>query len=128
MNPVDTITGLQHIGLPTKDIEKTIEFYTTFGFTVDWRSMKAEDSYVCFLKKGSCVIEAYYNENPAMINGAVDHIAVNVTDLDAIYAYAKEKGYESIEGPNFLPYYENGVRYFIILGPNNEKFEFNQKL
>lgn len=128
MNALETITGLQHIGLPTNNIEKTIEFFQTFGFTIDWRSEKPEDSYVCFLKNGSCMIEAYYTENPAMENGAVDHIALNVTDLDAMYEYAKSKGYESIEGPNFLPFYENGVRYFIILGPNHEKLEFNQKL
>lgn len=128
MNALETITGLQHIGVPTTDIEKTIEFYTTFGFSIDWRSMKAEDDYVCFLKNGSCVIEAYHVEKSAMANGAVDHIAMNVTDLDAMLAYAKEKGYEPIEGPNFLPFYENGVRYFIILGPNHEKLEFNQKL
>jgi len=90
--------------------------------------MKAEDSYVCFLKNGSCMIEAYYVEKPAMANGAVDHIALNVTDLDAMYEYATAKGYESIEGPNFLPFYENGVRYFIVLGPNHEKLEFNQRL
>lgn len=128
MSALDTITGLQHIGIPTKDIEKTIEFFQTFGFTIDWRSEKPEDSYVCFLKNGSCVIEAYYCEEPAMANGAVDHVALNVTDLDAMYEYATSKGYESIEGPNFLPFYENGVRYFIILGPNHEKLEFNQKL
>lgn len=128
MYALETITGLQHIGVPTGDIEKTIEFFTTFGFQIDWRSMKKEDNYVCFLKNGSCVIEAYCSEEPAMKNGAVDHIAMNVTDLDAMLAYAKEKGYEPIEGPNFLPFYENGVRYFVILGPNHEKLEFNQKL
>lgn len=128
MNALDTITGLQHIGVPTKDMEKTIEFYETFGFTIDWRTKEGDKDNVCFLKNGSCVIEAYVVEESAMKNGAVDHIAMNVTDLDTMYEYATSKGYESIEGPNFLPFYANGVRYFIILGPNHEKLEFNQKL
>ena len=28
------ITGMQHIGLPTNDIEQTIDFYKTLGFEV----------------------------------------------------------------------------------------------
>ena len=27
-----------------------------------------------------------------------------------------------------LPFWENGVRYFTVLGPNGEKVEFNQYL
>lgn len=128
MSALDTVTGIQHIGLPTNDMEKTIAFYKTFGFEIDWRSEKAEDNYVCFLKNGSCVIETYYREKPAMVYGAVDHISMNTTDVDAMLAYAKEKGYEPIEGPRFLPFYANGVRYFVIEGPNREKLEFNQIL
>lgn len=27
---------------------------------------------------------------------------------------------------SFLPFFENGVRFFTIIGPNSEKIEFNQ--
>ena len=29
------ITGIQHIGLPTNDIEATIKFYETLGFEAE---------------------------------------------------------------------------------------------
>ena len=33
----DISTGLQHIGMPTNDIEKTIRFYEALGFEVAFR-------------------------------------------------------------------------------------------
>ena len=30
----DFCTGVQHIGIPTKDIEETIRFYEQLGFTL----------------------------------------------------------------------------------------------
>ena len=39
----------------------------------------------------------------------------------------KEEGYEFREGPAFLPYWEHGVEYVTILGPNQEIVEFIQK-
>ena len=44
---------------------------------------------------------------------------------------AKEVGYKIVEGedgPILLPFFDKGVRYFTIEGPNKEKIEFNQKL
>ena len=38
-----------------------------------------------------------------------------------------KKGLEVIEEGQ-LPFWENGVKYFTILGPNREKLEFNQYL
>ena len=32
MNIKDFTTGVQHIGIPTNDINKTIEFYHALGF------------------------------------------------------------------------------------------------
>ena len=34
-----TITGLQHIGLPTNDMKATVAFYEKLGFTVAYRTM-----------------------------------------------------------------------------------------
>ena len=33
----ENITGFQHLGLPVKDIETSINFYSGFGFTVSSR-------------------------------------------------------------------------------------------
>lgn len=121
--------GLQHIGLPTADLEKTIAFYERFGFHVDWSHDSGPNDKVAFLRCESCVIETYLTEHPALANGAVDHIAIDVSDIQKAYTHALSLGYEALEQKiTFLPFFEHGVKYFTILGVNNEKIEFNQKL
>lgn len=130
MNNKNTLfKGLQHIGIPTADMDKTIAFYELFGFRKIWSSFNSPTDQVAFLECGSCVIETYYAEKPALLNGAVDHIAMDVSDIEKAYEYALSNDYEALEKQiTFLPFFDNGVRYFTILGPNHEKLEFNQKL
>ena len=111
----DISTGLQHIGMPTNDIEKTIRFYEALGFEV------------AFLRLGDLTIETYQNFKAAEVNGAWDHVAINVTDVAAARRLADEMGLEVIEEGE-LPFWDNGVKYFTCLGPNREKVEFNQYL
>ena len=119
-------TGLQHIGVPTNDIESTIAFYTSLGFEVAHRAQNGGEQ-VAFLRLGDLVVETYQNGRAVGAAGAVDHIAINVTDVAEARRIADEMGLEVIEEGQ-LPFWENGVRYFTILGPNREKLEFNQYL
>ncbi len=128
-NKPQLFTGLSHIGLPTEQLENTVQFYQQFGFQIDWSIKKSETDSTVFLKCGSCVIETYYSEHAAMKNGAIDHIALDVSDIQCAYDYVSSLGYQSLEGQiTYLPFYNNGVRYFTILGPNHEKLEFSQRL
>ena len=119
-------TGVQHIGVPTNDIAKTIAFYEKLGF-VNAHQVDNNGEMVAFLKLGDLVIETYQNGKAVGTAGAVDHIAINVSDVDAARAIADEMGLEVIEAGQ-LPFWTNGVKYFTVLGPNNEKIEFNQYL
>ena len=119
-------TGLQHIGIPTNDLNQTIDFYQSLGFELAHRTANG-DEQVAFLKLGNLMIETYQNFKAARINGAVDHIAINVTDVEEARRIADCMGLEVIEEGQ-LPFWENGVKYFTILGPNREKLEFNQYL
>lgn len=119
-------TGIQHIGVPTNDIEKTIDFYTALGFEVAHRADN-KGELVAFLKLGDLVIETYQNFKAVGQAGAVDHIAINVTDVDKARRIADSMRLEVIEEGQ-LPFWDNGVKYFTILGPNREKLEFNQYL
>ena len=119
-------TGLQHIGIPTNDLNQTIDFYQSLGFELAHRTANG-DEQVAFLRLGELTIETYQNFKAAKINGAVDHIAINVTDVDEARRIADSMGLEVIEEGQ-LPFWENGVKYFTILGPNREKLEFNQYL
>ena len=49
-----------------------------------------------------------------------------MTDVDRARAIADEMRLNVIEEGE-LPFWERGVKYFTILGPNHEKLEFNQR-
>jgi len=121
----ENVTGIQHLGIPTADMDKTIAFYESLGFTVTWK----REGVVAFMQLGNMVIETYYAENPALLNGAIDHVALNVKDIEAAWRDAQACGYETADTEiNYLDFLENGVRFFTIIGPNREKVEFNQAL
>lgn len=124
------ITGLQHIGIPTNDIEETIRFYKKLGFETAFETVNEKaDEKVAFLKLGALVIETYENRQAALQNGAVDHIALNVSDIEAVYRVANGENWCILDDEiQFLPFWENGVKFFTIMGPNKEKVEFSQYL
>lgn len=119
-------TGLQHIGLPTNDYDKTVAFYTALGFEVAFETVNNGEK-VAFLKLGDLVFETYQNFKAVHMTGAVDHVAINVTDVEEARRIADHMNLNVIEEGQ-LPFWENGVKYFTILGPNDEKIEFNQYL
>ena len=99
----DLVTGVQHIGLPTNDMEKTIAFYTGLGFQIAHEAVGH--------------------------SGAIDHIALDVTDVDSAFEQVKAMGYDVIDpAVRFLPFWEKGVRFFNAKGPNAETIEFSQML
>jgi predicted enzyme related to lactoylglutathione lyase len=122
------ITGIQHIGIPTNDIDKTILFYQKLGFEMKFSTVNNNEK-VAFLKLGDVVIETYENKQAVMKEGAINHIALNVTDVMQLYKMAKESNYKLVNDEvEFLPFWENGVKFFKILGPNKEQIEFSQYL
>lgn len=123
-------TGIQHIGIPTNDIEKTIAFYKELGFETALQTINKEtDEKVAFLKLKTLVIETYENKAAKLESGAIDHVAVNVNNIEEVYQYIREKKLNTTNDTiHFLPFWENGVRFFTIEGPNMEKIEFSQYL
>lgn len=124
----ELFNGVQHIGLPTKCYDDTVAFYEHLGFSLIYSTLN-NGSRVGFLKQGNLVIETYESEKTAGKAGAWDHVALECSDIDAAYSIISSEGYEIISGGvQFLPFFENGVKYFTFLGPNGESVEFNQKL
>ena len=124
------ILGLAHVGIPTNDIKKTIEFYTGLGFRVILRTRNEEaGEEVAFLQIGNYGIESFENRAAAMADGAYQHVALEVTEIEALYLHMKESGYTLLTpGIRFLPFWEHGVKFFMVQGPNMERIEFCQKL
>lgn len=139
----DFTTGVQHIGIPTNDIKKTIEFFQLLGFEVAFRTINGPEE-VAFLQLHNLVIETYQNHQAKMEYGAIDHIAIDVKNIDALFEEVKAKAIEAEKVAtekqatslfrmldtqvNGLSFWEKGVKFFTIEGPNKEKIEFCERL
>lgn len=124
----ERIRGLQHIGLPTNDMKATIAFYESLGFEIATRHINNGEDVV-FLTLGNVCIETYENGQAVGIHGAIDHICLDVDDIEKTWEEAKALGLNFIDSEiNYLPFWSNGVRFFNVLGPNGEKVEFGQIL
>ena len=64
-----------------------------------------------------------------MESGAIDHMAIDVKDIEKVYEMINQAGLNTTNDiVHFLPFWENGVKFFTIEGPNKEKVEFSQYL
>lgn len=116
---------LQHIGIPTNDMDKTVEFYKKIGFEVAHET-KDGDVRVVFLKLKALVLETYENNTAALCNGAVDHIAFDVVDIEEAYKFITGLQIKILTEITFLPFWEKGIKFFIAQDQNLERLEFAQ--
>lgn len=133
MSLVGNITGFQHLGIPVSNLEKSIQFYDHMGFRIDNRS-EFKDSggitRVAFMELGNFCLELYQTPEGVANSrnaGPIDHFTLDVRDIDEAFEMLKKEGFTIIEDkPVSLPLRLNGVKYFMVLGPDGEKVEFNQ--
>jgi lactoylglutathione lyase len=75
------------------------------------------------------VIESYENHQAALCDGAINHIAINVKSIEEAYEWIMQQGLNNTQDDiHFLPFWEKGVKFFTIEGPNKERIEFSQYL
>ncbi|MDR3170635.1 MAG: VOC family protein, partial [Treponema sp.] len=60
--------------------------------------------------------------------GAIDHIAIDTTDIDAAFAEVTKSGLTVVSAIQSLPFWDKGIKFFKIEGPNKELIEFCQIL
>ncbi|VGO22673.1 VOC family protein [Pontiella sulfatireligans] len=130
--------GIQHIGVPVTDIERSRVFYTRLGFisAMDRSFEHNGDSGQCSMMKRDSVIMELYQMPPAELeeirqrgNGRIDHVTFDVDDIDQAFAELKDAGFEIEEdAPVFIDFWDNGTKYFMVAGPDGERLEFNQIL
>ena len=124
---MEHLNGLGHIGLPCKDMEETAAYYEALGFKVAYSTVN-NGQKVSFLQQGNLMIEAYEEEIVGK-SGAINHICIDTDDVEACFDQAKKMDLVFDDGEiHFLPFWEKGVRYFIVIGPNAERIEFCQVL
>ena len=124
-------TGVQHIGIPTNDMNATVDFYGRLGFKIAFETiLQKENCRVCFFKLDNLCVEAYENRQALMKTGAIDHIAIDTTDIAAAFEFAKQGGFKLLDSEiqSIPSFWANGVKFFKIEGPNKEIIEFCQIL
>lgn len=127
---------IQHIGIPVTDLARSEAFYKRLGFEnvmvsgFDYNGGKGK---VAMMKSGDIIIEIYQMPAAELAeisqrkDGHIDHIAFDVDDIETTFQLLKSADFEIIEEkPIFLPFWENGCKYFYIKGPDGERLEFNQ--
>ena len=126
------LQGLQHLGIPVTDLERSKAFYMQLGFTEAMRTdipRQSEPVRVAMMEHENFTIELYQlgqerrQEIAGRGDGHIDHVALNVLDIEQAYAEIKAAGLEILEdnAPVFLPFWEHGVKYFTVRGPDGEK-------
>jgi catechol 2,3-dioxygenase-like lactoylglutathione lyase family enzyme len=135
----DNLQGLQHLGIPVTNLERSKDFYAQLGFIEPMRTdiqPQTEVIRVAMMQHENFTIELYQlgqedlQEIAKRTDGHIDHVALNVLDIEQAYMEIKAAGLEILEdnAPIYLPFWEHGVKYFTVRGPDGEKIEFNQIL
>ena len=124
---------LDHIGLQSVNSEKDATWYMEkLGFTLKgkFKSSRGE-FYTWFVTNGEVTYEISQNADlDPMLQGKVDHIALNSTDIEADYKACVDAGLTVItKGIESIPSrWENGCRYFKVRSEGGEAIEINQDL
>lgn len=130
--------GWSHLGLVVSNIDESENFYMQFGF----KELLSDEIItengivkISYLEKDNFIIKLnqptgkYLEEVKLRKDGHIDHITFCVLDVEKAFAELKTLGFEVLQNkPVFLPFFENGVKYFNVLGPDGERLEFNQIL
>jgi catechol 2,3-dioxygenase-like lactoylglutathione lyase family enzyme len=130
--------GLQHLGIPVTNLERSVGFYSSLGF-IRIHSAYVDETggrvLVAFMEQGGVIIELYQVTEPerekirARSDGHIDHIAFDVENVEEAFQELLSAGFEMVEKePVFLNFWKNGCKYFAVRGPYGEKLEFNQIL
>ena len=120
---VGKVTGLAHIGVFVKDIDKSIDYYKRLGFTLDKEEQPS--IRIAFLSAGNCLIELVeQKELPPRQAGVVDHIAMVVDNIDEAIENAKANGIDvdasQVNSMDIL----GGIKNVFFEGPDGERLEF----
>lgn len=122
------VAGIQHIGIPTKGMEASKDFYEKIGFEIRYETVN-EGARVIFFGLKNLVLEVYESEEAVQRIGAIEHIAIDVEDIEQVYREICGLNLNTLQDEiHQLPFWDNGVRFFTIKGPNGEKLEFSQFL
>ncbi len=118
----DYYSGVQHIGIPTKNLEIAESFWTKLGFK---KTGDFPVGNVIFMQRDNLVIETWQQDEVAGKPGAINHISMDTTNADKAFVAAKAEGFKLIDTEvQHLAFWEKGIKFFNIEGPDAVIVEF----
>lgn len=123
----DYVNGVQHIGIPTKDLAGTVAFYQRIGFE-RVGLFENQGSHCAFMNLENVLIETWEVEGDIANAGAINHIALDTEDVESSFEEAKKEKLNLIDQriQSIPTFWKNGIRYFNFKGPNSEIIEICQ--
>ena len=126
------LKGLGHIGILVRDLEETKVFYEKIGFEIQETYNRPTGATIAFAVAGSCILELVQPDaaDTARIGrsvGMIDHVCVEVDDIDAEVAKLKALGIVSADANagDFIDM-RGGFRNFFFEGPSGERIEYSE--
>jgi len=130
------IQALYHIGIYTKDIKKSIEFYTKIlGFREIWTGWVDHPTgmiHASVIRSGDIIIELVRPVDLNIVSnkhGPIQHLAFRVSNLKDVVSELNAKGIktepEEIES---LPTFYQGIHHTFIYGPSGERIELLEEM
>ncbi|MFK5983820.1 MAG: VOC family protein [Pseudomonadota bacterium] len=129
---MNEITGVNHIGIRVAILERTRKFYEQFGFIFFVGPVGPEPVAIMEHPSGvniNFILNADSGVNKNILMDVPErhpgytHVALNVTDIDAVEAKLKELDIKITEGPITL---QNGGVMLFIRDPDYNVIEFHQ--
>lgn len=131
MSIAEHVTGLQHLGLPTAALDETAAFYESLGFVRAHSTVNPGTGSGCaFSPAAACASKPTSAPRPARPARSHRPPGPGRDDIESAWEEVRTAGpgLRLEDAIQFLPFWENGVRFFNLLGPNGETVEFSQRL
>lgn len=86
---------LQHIGISTDNLQKTVAFWEKLGFKM-LGNFDTDDqgNEVVFMQYAHLTLEIWTGDGAVRQTGAINHISLNTSDADAAFKAAKAAGFK----------------------------------
>jgi lactoylglutathione lyase len=123
----ELINNIAHIGYQVSDLTRSLAFYEPLGFKRQRRFSKPSPQgtiEVAFIEVAGTLLELYQLPEGVPFDAprcGIDHLALEVSDLDAVQRQLAALGYPLDEGP----IEEKQVRFLLIRGPDGGRLEFD---